>query len=145
MPARERAAYAGLRPQEALALRWWNVRERTLLVEEALAHGQLKGQKTGRPPRTVRLLQSLRQDLAECHLAAGVPADDTFLFPGAGGGPWQLHDWQNWRRRSFAPAAKSAGLRAVPYDLRHSFASLLIPEGRLSVVEIAAQLGHRRR
>jgi integrase len=136
-------AYAGLRPQEALALRWSNVRERTLLVEEALAHGQLKGQKTGRPPRTVRLLQSLRQDLTEWHLAAGVPADDAFLFPGAGGGPWQLHDWQNWRRRSFAPAAKAAGLRAVPYDLRHSFASLLIHEGRLSVVEIAAELGHR--
>jgi len=35
------------RPQEALALRWSNVRERTLLVEEALAHGQLKSQKTG--------------------------------------------------------------------------------------------------
>ena len=30
----------------------------------------------------------------------------------------------------------------MPYDLRHSFASLLIHEGRLSVVEIAQQLGH---
>ena len=29
-----------------------------------------------------------------------------------------------------------------PYDLRHSFASLLIHEGRHSIVEIAAQLGH---
>ena len=29
-----------------------------------------------------------------------------------------------------------------PYDLRHAFASLLIAEGRLSIVEIAAQLGH---
>jgi integrase len=28
-----------------------------------------------------------------------------------------------------------------PYDLRHSFASLLIAEGR-SVVDVAAQLGH---
>lgn len=32
--------------------------------------------------------------------------------------------------------------RARPYDLRHAFASLLIHEGRLSVVDIAAQLGH---
>ena len=31
---------------------------------------------------------------------------------------------------------------ARPYHLRHAFASLLIHEGRLSVVEIAAQLGH---
>jgi integrase len=30
----------------------------------------------------------------------------------------------------------------VPYDLRHSFASLLIHEKRLSIVEIADQMGH---
>ena len=39
--------------------------------------------------------------------------------------------------------AEEAGLDgARPYDLRHAFASLLIHEGRLSVVDIAAQLGH---
>jgi integrase len=39
--------------------------------------------------------------------------------------------------------AEAVGLNgARPYDLRHAFASLLIHEGRLSVVEIAAQLGH---
>jgi integrase len=46
-----------------------------------------------------------------------------------------------------APRVPSCGERAGltcarPYDLRHSFASLLIAEGRLSIVEIAAQLGH---
>ena len=39
--------------------------------------------------------------------------------------------------------AEEVGLDgARPYDLRHAFASLLIHEGRLSVVDIAAQLGH---
>ena len=39
--------------------------------------------------------------------------------------------------------AESVGIDgARPYHLRHAFASLLIHEGRLSVVEIAAQLGH---
>jgi integrase len=39
--------------------------------------------------------------------------------------------------------AESVGLAgARPYDLPHAFASLLIHEGRLSVLEIAAQLGH---
>jgi antitoxin FitA len=33
-------------------------------------------------------------------------------------------------------------VRARPYDLRHGFASLLIAEGRLSIIEIASQLGH---
>src|SRR5260370_571255 len=41
-------AYAGLRPGEALALRWGDVRERTLLVERALSLGAEKGTKTGR-------------------------------------------------------------------------------------------------
>jgi integrase len=45
------------------------------------------------------------------------------------------------------PAAKRAGLPEdlVPYDLRHTFASLLIWEGKLSIVEIAAQMGHSPR
>jgi integrase len=50
---------------------------------------------------------------------------------------------RNWRRRVYEPTAYACGLDGWrPYDLRHSFASLLIHEGRLSVVEIAAQLGH---
>jgi integrase len=136
-------AYAGVRPQEALALRWRSIGERTLLAEEAVAQGKLKGQKTNRPPRTVRLLGPLRQDLAEWWIAAGRPEDAAFVFPAAGGGPWPLHDWQNWRRRTFTPAAEAVGLDgAVPYDLRHSFASLLVHEGESSVVDIASYLGH---
>jgi integrase len=40
-------AYAGLRPGEALALRWGDVRERTILVDRAVALGDLKETKTG--------------------------------------------------------------------------------------------------
>ena len=48
-----------------------------------------------------------------------------------------------WRKRIYKPTAEAVGReRARPYDLRHAFASLLIHEGRLSVVDIAAQLGH---
>ena len=57
-------AYAGLRPQEALALEWRHARERTLLVERALSDGQLKALKNRRQPRTVELLAPLREDLA---------------------------------------------------------------------------------
>lgn len=41
-------AYAGLRPGEALGLTWGHIRERTILVERALALGRLKTTKTGR-------------------------------------------------------------------------------------------------
>jgi integrase len=136
-------AYAGLRPQEALALQWRHVRRRTVLVEQALVDGQLKGQKTGRPPRTVDLLGELARDLAEWSLAAGRPGPDAYVFPAAGGGPWRDHDWRNWRKRVYVPAAQAAGIELPrAYDLRHSFASLLIHEGLHSVVDIAAQLGH---
>jgi integrase len=53
--------------------------------------------------------------------------------------------YQSWRRRAFARALSAAGVeRARPYDLRHSFASLLLHEGR-SVVYVARQLGHNAR
>jgi integrase len=133
-------AYAGLRPQEALALEWRHVRERTLLVERALSDGELKVLKNRRQPRTVTLLAPLREDVAAWHAIApsGGP-----VFPSGSGGFWRASDWRNWRKRIYRPVAESVGIDgARPYALRHAFASLLIHEGRLSVVEIAAQLGH---
>lgn len=136
-------AYAGLRPQEALALEWRHVRERTLLVERAVSDGQLKVLKNRRQPRTVPLLAPLKEDLAEWRRASGSPAPGSPVFPSSSGGFWRATDWRNWRKRAYKPVAEAVGLAgARPYDLRHAFASLLIHEGRLSVVEIAAQLGH---
>src|SRR3954452_24526094 len=136
-------AYAGLRPQEALALEWRHVRERTLLVERAVSDGQLKVLKNRRQPRTVALLAPLREDLGEWRRASRMSLPTTPVFPAASGSFWRATDWRNWRKRIYRPVAESVGLvGARPYDLRHAFASLLIHEGRLSVVEIAAQLGH---
>ena len=130
-------AYAGLRPGEALALEWRHIRERTLMIEQAVSDGQVKALKNRRP-RSVRLLDPLRDDLERRREPVGGP-----VIGRSDGGFWRETDWRNWRRRVFRPAAASAGLAgARPYDLRHSFASLLIAEGRLSIVEIAAQLGH---
>jgi integrase len=136
-------AYAGLRPQEALALQWRHVRERTLLVEQAATDGRLKGQKTNRPPRSVDLLAPLRDDLAAWRSASSPPHTDVYLFARADGGLWREDDWRTWRKRHFAPAAQAIGMTSPrAYDLRHSFASLLIHEGRLSIVELAEQMGH---
>ena len=137
-------AYAGLRPQEALALEWRHVRERTLLVERAVSDGQLKVLKNRRQPRTVSMLAPLREDLARvapARAASRRSARRCSRQPRAGSGA----------RRTGATGASGSTSRsptavgidgARPYDLRHAFASLLIHEGRLSVVEIAAQLGH---
>jgi integrase len=135
-------AYAGLRPQEALALRWADVRDRTLLIDKAAdGQGGIKSTKT-RHSRTVPLLGPLAQDLAEWRLRRGRPEDEFLVFPNLQSGVWNDQAWQTWHRDAWRPACKAAGLNGVrPYDLRHSFVSLLIHEGR-SVVDIARQAGH---
>lgn len=126
------------------ALRWRDVRERTLLVERALSLGEEADTKT-RQHRTVRLVDPLRRDLAAWRLACGRPAESALIFPAADGGVWKLAAYQSWRRRAFARAVRAAGIESLrPYDLRHSFASLLLHEGR-SVIYVARQLGHDAR
>jgi integrase len=118
------------------------VRERTLLIERALSDGQLKALKNWRQPRTVDLLAPLSADL-DAWRSATSSRPTAPVFPAASGGFWRATDWRNWRKRTYKPTAETVGLSgARPYDLRHAFASLLIHEGRLSIVEIAEQLGH---
>jgi integrase len=137
-------AYAGLRPGEALALRWGDVRENTLLVQRSVSYGEEKATKTN-ASRAVRLLEPLRRDLAEWRLASGRPGDNALVFPSASGKTWSQASYQSWRRRAFARALTAAEVAKVrPYDLRHSYASLLLHEGR-NVIYVARQLGHDAR
>ncbi|HEY5262034.1 MAG TPA: tyrosine-type recombinase/integrase [Solirubrobacteraceae bacterium] len=125
-------AYAGLRPHEAWILTWGDVRERTLLVYSP------KTDST----RTVRLLAPLADDLRRFRMASGRPDEAALIFPGPNGREWDKTTYDNWRSRTFNRLLRAASLRrARPYDLRHSFASLLIYEGR-TVIYVARQLGH---
>jgi integrase len=136
-------AYAGLRPQEALALMWADVRERTLLIERAVSLGAEKDTKTT-DHRTVRLLGPLREDLLAWRLRSGRPPETALVFPGPDG-LWTTTTYDNWRKRALARALKAANIEnATPYTLRHSFASLVLHEGR-SVIYVARQLGHDAR
>lgn len=104
--------------------------------------GKAKTTKT-RAVRTVRLLAPLAADLREWRMASGRPGDGALVFPGRDGEAWTKDDWDVFRRRGWKTACRRAGLDAAPrpYDLRHSFASLLLAEGR-TVHYVAAQLGH---
>jgi len=102
---------------------------------------RINARKTGRL-RTVTLLEPLAMDLrawiADLHDASAT----TPVIPRFDGQRLTETDWRNWRRRIYRPAARRAGLATSrPYDLRHSFVSLLIWEGR-SVAEVAEQAGH---
>jgi integrase len=48
------------------------------------------------------------------------------MSPGESGDVWSANGFEKWRRRRFGVLLAAAGLeRGRPYDLRHSFASLL--------------------
>jgi integrase len=133
-------AYAGLRPGEARALRWSDVRSGSLLVERAVARRVIKATKNERL-RAIRLIEALADDLAMWRELAQFSDAEDFVFANRTGMVTSDYDWRNWRKRVFARAATSAGVAiGRPYDLRHSFASLLIHEGR-SLAEVAVQLG----
>lgn len=132
-------AYSGVRPSEALALRWGDIGERTLLVERSLgADGSLKRTKTGQI-QSVRLMAPLREDLDVWRNGA---AASELVFPTRFGTGWDEDDWCNWRDRIYKPTAEAAGLTGTrPYDLRHSAASLWLHEGR-TIIEVATWMGH---
>jgi integrase len=133
-------AYAGPRPQDALALEWRHVRERTLLFEQKNVDGEIvAGQKTGRPARTTPLWAPLRDDLLAWQLRSGRRYG--LVFPNYKGEPWSETDWGNWTVRVWGPLREALGVSEPPYGLRHSYASLRIREGA-SIPELAEELGH---
>lgn len=115
-----------------------------MLVQRSISLGEEADTETRRH-RTLRLLAPLAADLRAWRMSTGRPDDGQLVFPGKDGQPWMQAAYQSWRRRAFHRAAQAAGLaHARPYDLRHSFASLLLHEGR-SVIYVARQLGHDAR
>jgi hypothetical protein len=106
-----------------------------LVIDRSYSDDELKLTKTNRR-RTVEVISPPADDPA-LHCPVGAGPDD-LVCPSEIGGPLDL---SNWRTRVWDPARVRAGVRAVPYDGRHTFASLLIHEGR-PVPYVTAALGH---
>lgn len=138
-------AYAGLRPQEALALTWDDIRDRSILVGPE--------HKTGH--RSVDLWKPLSRDLSEWKLACGGATH--LVFPSPSGQPL---NWDNWRARIWHGLdwkgrshdhPKYAGTGGVgipgqtPYALRHLFCTLLLCCTDLTLYQQAKQAGHSAR
>jgi integrase len=135
--------YAGLRPGEIRGLRFQDVRENTIRVERAAdPNGRLKPTKN-KQSRSVRLLAALSTDIREYREAVGRSAANELILTGESGAPWNKTDWIKWTNDRWQPACRAARLGWMPraYDLRHSFASLLLAEGRQPLY-VARQLGH---
>jgi integrase len=142
-------AYSGLRPGEALALEATDVGKKTISVTRAIKLDGPGDTKTHKA-RSMSLLGVLAEDLA------GI--DIGLIFPGHDGKHWTHTAYGNWRERVWQTACEKVGIGtittttvngktkrsytgATPYDLRHSFASLMFHEQR-NPLEIADMMGH---
>lgn len=143
----------GLRPSEAIALKWSDIADRDLRVQRSLIWlSREKGgpvfadTKTGRArtvaigERLLRILQRQRVRQAEWRLKMGASyLDQGLIFASETGGPLQL---RNIIGRHFKPLLRRAELPDIRlYDLRHTHATLLYAAGE-QVKVIQERLGH---
>ena len=146
----ELRAKTGLRPEEAYGLHFGDVDlgSNTLRVERAVSLGQIKSTKT-HERRAVDLSDDLARHLApylDYVQAEGVAnnlQDPLWLFPGRQDGLATEAD-ERWHRDLFKQVLHAAQLPAfVPYDLRHTFASLLL-SGNVPLLYVSKMLGHSK-
>jgi integrase len=139
--------FTGLRPSEALGLRWQSIDFDEGLID--VSHQLAKDRRTLVAPKTessirkIILLPELARMLREHRMASPYKAPTDFVFTMPGG----IGVDRNLLARKLAAALEKAGIANVqPRDFRHSFAALLIDrqatEG-YSDEFIAAQLGHK--
>jgi integrase len=138
----------GIRPSEGIALTPGDVRfdKRTLHIEKVYASSRIRPYtKTGikrdvdLSPEMVELLHTHISRLREEYFMNGEPMPD-MLFPNACG-----HYLDNDNAgRAFHRISKKAKLGYFRmYDLRHTFASLLLASGA-PITYVSAQLGHAK-
>ena len=154
-PLWELLLVTGLRPGEALGLKWsdvdWDqkrVRIQRTLVRSEDNEWHLGEPKTARsrrsvvvPKSTMDTLRRHRTDQAQERLRRGAEykADLDLVFANGVGEPL---DYRVVVRRHFKPIVKAAGLEPLRlYDLRHTCATLLLAGGEHPKV-VAERLGH---
>ena len=143
---------SGMRPGEALGLKWGDVdtKRGRVHVQRALSRTKegwvLREPKTPQSRRAIPLPPSVMADLKE-HRAAQVEerlrvkdyADHDLVFADSGGEPLNPN---NIYKRHFKPLLEDAGLPDLRlYDLRHTCATLLLAAGEHPKV-VSERLGH---
>ena len=133
------AVLTGLRRGELAALRWGDVQQGMLIVDEAVYAGQLGSPKTRKSKREVFIGQMSQKAIEEWRAQAKFTGEDDFMFGIRTNSPIDLH---NAVARHLKPAATRTGVPVVSWhDLRHTCATW----GRRAGIKpetMRDQLGH---
>lgn len=141
------AVYSGLRQAELLGLTWQDVDLEggflhvrfQLSRATSSAPAQRVPLKSHAGKRSVVLLPQLGRLLREHRLASGYSGPTDYVFASANGSPLHYRS----ASRGLDRAAKAAGLgRVRSHDLRHGFASHLILDLGVDIVQTSRMLGH---
>jgi len=133
------AVFSGLRPGEIQAMRWTEQNWPDFIANKIHVRASYEARskvlgapKTDRSVRDVDMVPTVRQ------VIESLPGREGLVFSRAAGCVFSRDTmYAAWRR-----TLQEAGVRRIrPYDLRHTFASLLIAAGK-NPLYIARQMGH---
>ena len=119
--------YTGMRPSEALALRWGDIglRNREVMITKSRYLDEEAGTKTAASERTIRILHGvadLLTTIKPLHVT-----EETHIFLNQEGQPVNFH---TWRAKIWYRALRAKKLRERrPYTMRHTFISLGLTTG----------------
>jgi integrase len=133
--------YGGLRPSEAVGLRWNNVnlKDGEILISEVFVAGQFKATTKTEENRTVTMLPQLRDRMNRWHLIWGSPTDGLVFGNREGDKPTNINDIS---ARIIGPTLKAIKLQWHGlYSCRRGFGTTLYNLGA-TVEEIAAAMGN---
>lgn len=146
-------AYAGLRPGELCALTWGDITEHGITIDKAYANQKIKTPKRSSSRRVVPIIPTLAADLTawravyETLTGRHLERDAPITPPDRDDIGEKYLNWGWWRAKRWQPTNRTATHhnRRIPiykpYWMRHTYASLLIHEGR-PITQVAAWLGH---
>jgi len=143
----------GMRPGEALALKWSDLDGNCLRIQRALTRTRAGGWamgsgKTGTSRRTVVLSREAiatlaahrRRQVEERLRLRAEYSDQNLIFSSETGSPLDL---PNLTRRHFRPLLRAADVPSLRiYDLRHTCATMLLGRG-VNPKVVSEMLGHR--